>query len=223
MIGSDLEGADLESRAAGWAASVISDDAAAVRTVIEAYGDRPTAANLVGAVSQCTGNAAVMQPGLETVVESQQFAATYDAFENMRLDFTFRFDDITVKGDLAAARATSQATITIRAVGETLPARLRQLFVLERTGVTGRSRSTCASRCRNSQEGAAPASGDFATRIRARSASARGRRARRGSGYADVYLPVQGPCRQTSRSRSRPCASWGAGAAAGHGSRPPMH
>jgi hypothetical protein len=159
MIGSDLEGADLESRAAGWAASVISDDAAAVRTVIEAYGDR----------------------------------------------------------------ATSQATITIRAVGETLPARLRQLFVLERTGVTGRSRSTCASRCRSSQEGAAPASGDFPTRIRARSASARGRRARRGSGYADVYLPVQGPCRQTSRSRSRPCGSWGAGAAAGHGSRPPMH
>jgi len=223
MIGSDLEGADLESRAAGWAASVISDDAAAVRTVIEAYGDRSAAANLVGVVSQCTGNAAVMQPELETVVGSQQLTATYDAFENMRLDFTFRFDDITVKGDLAAARATSQATITIRAVGETQPARLRQLFVLERTGVTGRSRSTCASRCRSSQEGAAPASGDFATRIRARSASARGRRARRGFGYADVYLPVQGPCRQTSRSRSRPCASWGAGAAGGHGSRPPMH
>jgi len=121
MIGSDLEGADLESRAAGWAASVISDDAAAVRTVIEAYGDR----------------------------------------------------------------ATSQATITIRAVGETLPARLRQLFVLERTGVTGRSRSTCASRCRSSQEGAAPASAGPP----------------RGSGpigCAGVYLPVQGPGRSTS-------------------------
>ena len=52
----------------------------------------------------------------------------------MRLDFTFRFDDITVKGDLAAVRATSQGTITIRATGETQPARLRQLFVLERTG-----------------------------------------------------------------------------------------
>jgi hypothetical protein len=24
---------------------------------------------------------------------------------------------------------------------------------------------------------------------------ARGRRARRGSGYADIYLPVQGPCK----------------------------
>jgi hypothetical protein len=50
----------------------------------------------------------------------------------MRLDFTFRFDDITVKGDLGAVRATSQGTITIRATGETQPARLRQLFVLER-------------------------------------------------------------------------------------------
>ena len=36
----------------------------------------------------------------------------------MRLDLTFRFDDITVKGDLAAVRATSQGTITIRATGE---------------------------------------------------------------------------------------------------------
>jgi hypothetical protein len=44
-------------------------------------------------------------------------------------------------------------------------------------------------------EGAAPASGESATRARARSASACGRRARRGTGYACVYLPVQGPGR----------------------------
>jgi hypothetical protein len=49
-----------------------------------------------------------------------------------------------------------------------------------------------ASRCRSSQEGAAPASGGPGTRI---PATACGRRARRGSGYADIYLPVQGPCR----------------------------
>ena len=36
MIGSGLEGADLESRVASWAASGISGDAAAVRAVIEA-------------------------------------------------------------------------------------------------------------------------------------------------------------------------------------------
>jgi hypothetical protein len=40
-----------------------------------------------------------------------------------------------VNGDLAAVRAASQGTITIRATGETTqPARLRQLFVLERMG-----------------------------------------------------------------------------------------
>jgi hypothetical protein len=51
------------------------------------------------------------------------------------------------------------------------------------------------SRCRSSQEGAAPASSESATRIRVRSASACGRRARRGSGYDGVYLPVRGSCR----------------------------
>ena len=35
MIGSDLEGADLESRVASRAASATSDDAAAVRAVIQ--------------------------------------------------------------------------------------------------------------------------------------------------------------------------------------------
>ena len=116
-----MSGSDLESRMATWAASATSDDAAAVRAVIEAYGDRLPAADVADVVRQYTGNAAVMQP-----------------------------------------------------------------------------RSTCTSRCRSTQEGGAPASSGSATRIRARSASACGRRARRGSGYADVYVHVQGPCRPTS-------------------------
>jgi hypothetical protein len=81
MIGADLEGADLESRVAGWATSAVSDGATAMRAVIEALG----------------------------------------------------------------------------------------------TGAAGRSRSACTSRCRSSQEGAAPASRESATRIRARPASAGGR------------------------------------------------
>jgi len=193
MISSDLEGADLESWVASRAASATSDGAAAVRAVIEAYGDRLAATGLAGVVNQCTGNAALMRPGLETGVGSQQLRATYDAaFEDKRLESTFRFDDITVKDDFAAVRATTQGTITIRTAGKTQPARLRPLFVREPTGATGRSRSAFTSRCRSSQEGAAPASSESATRIRVRPASACGRRARRG---ADVYLPVQGPCR----------------------------
>ena len=225
MIGSDLEGADLESRVASWAASAISDDAAAVRAMVEAYGDRLAAADVAGDVSQYTGNAAVIQPELETVVGSQQLTATYDAaFDNMRLDFTFRFDDITVKGDLAAVRATSQGTITIRAAGETQPARLRQLLVLERTGAIGRSRSTCTSRCRSSQEGAAPASSESSTRIRARSAAACVTEHDAAPATPTSTCPYRGRAGRRRRSRSRPCAcSWGASAAGGHGSRPLMH
>ena len=139
MIGTDVEGAavddaDLECRVADWAADATVDDAAAVRSVIEAYSDRLAAADVAGVVSQFTGNAAAMQPGLETVIGSRRLTASYEAaFENMRLDFTSRCDDITVEGDLAAVRATSLGTITIRATGETQPACFRQLFVLQRT------------------------------------------------------------------------------------------
>ena len=191
MISSDLEGADLESRVASWAASATSDNAAAVRAVVEAYGDRLAVADVAGVVSEHTGNAAVMQPELETVVGSQQLMATYDAaFENMRLDFTFRFDGITLKGDLAAVRATSQGAITTRATGETQPARLRQLFVLERTGGRWKITQYMYQRMPEQSGGAAPASSESATRIRALPASACGRRARRGVG-GHVDLPAR--------------------------------
>ena len=55
MIGSELGGTGLESPVAGWAAGATSDDAAAVRAVIEAYGDRLAAADVAGVVSQFTG------------------------------------------------------------------------------------------------------------------------------------------------------------------------
>jgi hypothetical protein len=87
MIGSDLEGADPESRVASWppAPPVMTQ---LPRAVIEAYGDRLAAADVAGVVSQYAGNAAVMQPELETVVGSQQLTAIYDAaLENMRLAF----------------------------------------------------------------------------------------------------------------------------------------
>jgi hypothetical protein len=102
MIGSDLEGADLESRVASWAASVISNDATAVRAVIKVYGDRLAATDVAGVVSRYRGNATSASP--------------------------------------AAVRCGTH-------------------------GATGRSRSACASRCRSSQEGAAPASSESATRI----------------------------------------------------------
>ena len=223
MIGSDLEGADLENRVASWAASAISDDAAAVRAVIEAYGDRLAAADVAGTVSQYTRNTAVMQPELQTVVGSQQLTATYAAaFDNMRLDFTFRFDDITVKGDLAAVRATSQDHDPRyrRDATSASPAAARS----GTHGATGKSRSTCTSRCRSSQEGAAPASSESSTRLRARSAAACVTEHDAAPATPTSTCPYRGRAGRRRRSRSRPCAcSWGAGAAGGHGSRPLMH
>jgi len=221
MISSHLEGADLESRVASWAASATSDDAAAVRAVIEAYSDRLAAADVADVVSQHTGDAAVMQPELETVIGSQQLTATYHAtFENMRLDFTFRFDGITVKGDLAVVRATNQGTITIRATGQRRNQRVSgSCSFWNARGATGRSRSTCTSRCRSSQEGAAPAPSESATRIRALFASACGRRARRGAG-GHVDLPARTGAVQVDvgvAGAVRVPALGAAAAAGGHG------
>jgi len=70
--------------------------------------------------------------------------------------------------------AVLESRVASWAASKTQPARLRQLFALERTGAIGRSPSTCTSR-RSSQEGAAPASCESAIRIRARPASACGR------------------------------------------------
>ena len=98
-------GADLESRVASWAAS---DDAAAVRAVIEAYGDRLAAADVAGVVSQHTGDAAVMQPELETVVGSQQLTAAYDA-ASRTCAWTLRSDSTTSPSTATSRQSGQQA------------------------------------------------------------------------------------------------------------------
>src|SRR5450755_429791 len=115
-------GADLESRVASWAASAISDDAAAVRAVIEAYGDRLAAADVVGVVSQYTCNAVVTQPELETVVGSQQLTARYDAaFETCA--WTLRSDSTTSPSKATSRQSGQQAR---GRSGSALPARRNQ-------------------------------------------------------------------------------------------------
>jgi hypothetical protein len=153
MISSHLEDADLESRVASWAASASSDDAAAVRAVIEAYGGRLAAADVAGVVSQHTGDAAVMQ-----LSQGNKPGDDHDP--------RYRRTRNHVSGSCSFWNARR---------------------------ATGRSRSTCTSRCGSSQEGAAPASShpDSGTfRIRLRSPSTTRRRRSRL-----IYLPVQGPGR----------------------------
>lgn len=191
MIGSDLDGADLQSRVASWAASAASDDAAAVRAVIEVLW-RPADGGPCGRHRQPIHRQRRRHAArARNVVRSQQLTVTYDAtFENIRLGFTFRFDDIAVKGDLGAVRATSQGDDhdprCRRHATSASPAAVRS----GTHEATGRSRGTCTSSCRSSQEGAAPAPSESVTRIQAPSASACGRPARRGAG-GHVDLPAR--------------------------------
>ena len=225
MIGSDLEGADLESRVASWAASVVSDDAAAMRAVIEADGDRLAAADVASVVSQYTGNAAVMQPELETVVGSQQLTATYDAaFENMRL--TLRSDS-----------TTSPSKATSRQSGQQARGRSRFALLARRNQRVSGSCSFWNAR--------GPLE-DHAVHVPADAGAVRRGLLRHlaspppGFGHVPQPLavaehdaapatptsacPYRGRAGRRRRGRSRPCAcSWGADAAGGHGSRPPMH
>jgi uncharacterized protein (TIGR02246 family) len=111
-----------------------SDDAA-VRKVIDAYGDRLRASDVHAVVDLYTDTAAVMQPDQETIVGKQQLAAAYDGvFANMTLDFTFQLEEVLMDGEIATARTTGTGTMTVRATGEAVPARFRELFVLRRLG-----------------------------------------------------------------------------------------
>jgi len=191
MIGSDLEGADLESRVASWAASATGDDAAAVRAVIEADGDRLAAADVAGAVSQYTGNAAVMQPWLETVVGSQQLTATEDAaFENLRSDSTTSPSKVTSGQSGQQARGRSRSP---------LPARRNQRVSGSCSFWNARrpleDHAVRVPAVAGAVEGAAPASSGSATRIRARSASLAVAEHDAAPAITLIYLPVQGPCR----------------------------
>ncbi len=111
-------------------------DELAIKSVIEAYGDRLRAADVRGVVDLYTATAAVMQPEQETAVGTQQLTAAYQSgFDSLGIDVTFNCEDILAKGDLAAVRTRSTGTLTMRATGQAIPAKFRELFVLE--GVNG--------------------------------------------------------------------------------------
>ncbi len=143
----------------------------------------------------------------------------------MRLDFTFRLDDITVKGDLGAVRVTSQETITIRTTGgdatSASPAAVR-------SGTHGGDWTITQymyQQLPEQSEGAAPASSEpppgfghvpHPLAVAEHDAGADGHvdlPARTGAGQVDVG--VAGAVRVP--------ALGAADAAGGNGSRPPMH
>jgi uncharacterized protein (TIGR02246 family) len=109
-------------------------DEGTIRRVIDTYAERLRAADVDGAVALFTDTAALMQPDQEIAVGTQQLTAAYrSGFEVMDIDATFEVEEILVKGDLAAVRTSSTDTVTMRATGQRMPVRFRELFVLERT------------------------------------------------------------------------------------------
>ena len=98
----------------------------------------------------------------------------------------FRFDGITVKGDLAAAWATSQGTITIRATGETQPARL--------PGCSSRMPEQFRRGLLRHLASLPPGYGSVPQPLAFAEHDA-------AHGRVGVCLPVQGSCRQTPAQR----------------------
>jgi ketosteroid isomerase-like protein len=118
---------------AGTSAAAVPD-AAAVRGVIEAYGERLAAGDVDGIVALCTPDAVVMAPDLPAAVGSEQLAATYAAaLEACGMEYRFEFDGVDVRGDSAVALTRTTGVTTIRSTGDSSKARYRELFVLRRT------------------------------------------------------------------------------------------
>lgn len=109
------------------------DDEAPVRAVIEAYAERLRESDVGAILGLYTDDAAVMQPEYETALGSSAIAVRYEeAFAACTMNETFEFERILVDNDLASVRTRSSGQITLKATGEILPVRYRELFVLER-------------------------------------------------------------------------------------------
>ncbi len=104
-----------------------------VRGVIEAYAERLRANDVAGIVALYTEDAAVMGPDMPTTVGHKQLDTVYRAaLDAVAMDFTFSFDEVTIRGDTAIARTHTDGNNTVRATGDRVPARYRELFVLSR-------------------------------------------------------------------------------------------
>jgi uncharacterized protein (TIGR02246 family) len=109
-------------------------DEQAIREVIQAYADRMRSADVAGIVGLYTDDATVMAPDQPTAVGREQLNDIYRAaLDAVAMDFTFAFDEVIVRNDTAIARTRTDGKNTIRANGQEVPGRYRELFVLNRT------------------------------------------------------------------------------------------
>ena len=110
-----------------------NDDDAAVRAILEAYADRLRASDLAGVVDLYAADAAVMAPDIPTTVGREELTTVYKgALNAVAMDFRFEFDEVVIRGDTAIARTRTSGKNTVRATGQDVPAKYRELFVLRR-------------------------------------------------------------------------------------------
>ena len=106
---------------------------AAVRAVIESYGELRKAGDVEGLVNLFTREGSVMPPGAPTFVGAEQLREAYEPFRTaIGLECSYEFDEILADGDLASARTRSTGTVLNRQSGEQSPASWKELFVLRR-------------------------------------------------------------------------------------------
>jgi hypothetical protein len=197
MIGSDLDGADLQSRVASWAASAASGDAAAVRAVIEVLW-RPADGGRCGRRRQ-----PVHQQRRRHAARARNRRRESAAYCHIRRHFRERTPGLYVP-----IRRHRRQRRPRGSQGNKPGGRSRSVLPTTRDQRVSGScsfwnarrpledqRSTCTSSCRSSQEGAAPAPSESVTRIRARSAFACVAQHDAVPAVTLIYLPVQGPCR----------------------------
>ena len=108
------------------------DTQAAIRVVIESYGELRKAGDVDGIVSLFTQAGSVMPPGAPTFVGADQLREAYEPFRTaIGLECSYEFDEILADGALATARTRSTGTVLNRESGEQSPASWKELFVLQ--------------------------------------------------------------------------------------------
>lgn len=113
--------------------TTVSSDIEAIRGVIDAYAQSMRAADVEAIVELYTDDAVVLGPDMEVATGRTQLADVYrGALGAVAMDFTFSFDEVTIRGDTAVARTRTDGTNTVRASGDEIPCRYRELFVLYR-------------------------------------------------------------------------------------------
>ena len=106
-------------------------DEQAIRQTIDRYGELRNAGDVEGIVALFTDDAALMVPGVPTLVGTDALRKAFAPFRDVPgQECAYEFEQITAVGDLATVRSHSSGTVISRDTRESKPAAWRELFTL---------------------------------------------------------------------------------------------